>query len=215
MRMAKALAASTLAPKEYRNNIPNVLIAMELASRTGASVMAVMQSLDVIHGRPSWRSTFLIGTVNVSGRFTPLRFVKFGKEGTDTWGMRAVAKDKDTGEACEGPLVTIAHAKAEGWYAREGSKWKTLPELMLHYRSAAFWTRIYCPELMLGMQTDQEVIDTTGVEVREVPANMMPGNAKTLEAELMGQTPSQTAESYDKETGEVLEGATGEPEAQS
>src|SRR4051812_12295546 len=71
-RMAKALAASSLMPGTFQNNIPNVLIAMELANRTGASVLMVAQNLDVIHSRPSWRATFLIATVNSSKRFTPL-----------------------------------------------------------------------------------------------------------------------------------------------
>jgi hypothetical protein len=62
--MAKGLASSSLVPEAYRNNIPNVLIAMELASRVGASVFAVMQNLDIIHGRPGWRATFIIATIN-------------------------------------------------------------------------------------------------------------------------------------------------------
>ncbi len=59
-RMAKALASSSLMPKDYQNNIPNTLIAIELASRIGCSVLMVAQNLDIIHGRPSWRATFLI-----------------------------------------------------------------------------------------------------------------------------------------------------------
>jgi hypothetical protein len=202
-RIAMALAKSTLVPKAYQNNIPNVLIAMELASRIGASVFAVMQNADPIHGRLSWRATFLIATVNASGKFTPLRFRWQGKEGTDTWGCRAVARDRDGGEECLGSLITIATAKAEGWYQREGSKWKTIPEQMLVYRAAAFWTRIYSPELSLGMHTSEEISDITGVDVPEVPTVVAPGNTQALEAELLGQT--VTAD------GEVVEAT---PEAQ-
>lgn len=205
-RMAKALAASTLVPKAYQNNLPNVLIAMELASRIRASVFAVMQNLDIIHGRPSWRALFLIATVNSSGRFTPIRYKFEGKPNTDAWGCVAVAKDRESGEELEGPLVTIALAKAEGWYSKEGSKWKTIPQLMLMYRSAGWWARVYCPELSLGMQTDQEVIDTTGVEVRDLPPQLAPGSAKALEAQLMGEEKAmaQAAEKWDETTGEVL-----------
>lgn len=185
-RMAKALGASTLVPVAYQNNIPNVLIAMEMAARIGASVFMVMQSLDIIHGRPSWSSKFLIATVNASGRFTPLRFRWEGKPGTDAWGCRAVAKDRESGEECVGPLVSIALAKAEGWYAKNGSKWKTMPELMLMYRSAGFWSRVYCPEISLGLTTSEEVVDTFGggralasVDVPEV------ASPKSLEAALL------------------------------
>jgi hypothetical protein len=185
-RMAKSLAASTLVPDAYQNNIPNVLIAMELASRIGASVFMVMQNLDVIHGRPGWRAQFLIATVNMSGRFTPLRFRWQGKPGTDEWGCRAVARDRETGEECEGALITIGIAKAEGWYSRNGSKWKTMPEQMLMYRSGAFWERVYCPELGLGMTTAEEIIDTVGVPVPDMPTAIVPGSTKDLENALLG-----------------------------
>lgn len=159
-RMAKALSSSSLVPENYRGNLPNALIAMELASRIGASVFMVMQNLDIIHGRPSWRAQFLIATVNSSGRFSPLRYRFEGEEGTDSWGCRAVAHDRETGEECVGSLITIGLAKAEGWYGKSGSKWKSIPEQMLRYRAAAFWTRVYCPELSMGMHTVDEVEDT-------------------------------------------------------
>jgi hypothetical protein len=163
-RMAKGLASSSLVPEAYRNNIPNVLIAMELSTRIGASVVAVMQNLDIIHGRPSWRASFLIATVNASGRFTPLRFRWEGKSGTPGWGCRAVAKDRESSEECIGSLITMQLATAEGWTTKNGSKWKTMPEQMLMYRAAAFWTRVYAPEKTLGMHTTDEIDDTFGGE---------------------------------------------------
>lgn len=194
-RIANALSQSTLVPDAYRGNVPNCLIAIELASRIGASVLMVMQSLDIVHGRPSWRAQFLIATVNSSGKFTPIRFRWQGKESSDDWGCRAWAKDKETGEECVGTLITIKIAKDEQWYDRKGSKWRTIPEQMLMYRAAAFWARIYCPELSLGMQTAEEVIDTVGVPVSmvETPAALTPGSPKALEAALLGHAPASVA----------------------
>jgi len=191
-RMAKALAHSSLVPEAYRGNVANCLIAMEIASRVGASVFAVMQNLDIIHGNPSWRAKFLIATVNACGRFSPIRFRFSGTEGTESWGCRAVAKDVETGEECLGPLVTMAIAKAEGWSTKSGSKWRTLPELMLCYRAAAFWTRLYAPELSLGMNTAEEAQDMRAVPaqlVSELPAALVPKNTKALEEELLGKRP--------------------------
>ena len=160
-RIARALSESTVVPKEYQGNLPNVLVAMELANRIGASVLAVMQNVDVIHGRPSLRATFLIATVNASGRFSPLRFRWQGTEGKDDWGCRAIATDRESEEECVGALINIALAKLEGWHGKSGSKWKTMPEQMLMYRSASFWARVYCPELSLGMHTAEEIEDVT------------------------------------------------------
>lgn len=178
-RVAMALSSSSVVPEAYRGEqgLANTLVAMEYANRLGASVLAVMQNLDVIHGRPSLRSTFLIGTVNACGRFSPIRYRWQGTEGKDDWGCRAVAKDRETGEECIGPLITIALSKAEGWYGKGGSKWKTIPELMLMYRAGAWWSRVYCPELSLGLHTSDEVED-----LGAAPATRIQGAAAALDA---------------------------------
>lgn len=183
-RMAAALAASNMVPDQYRNNLPNCLIALELASRIGVSVLAAMQNLDVIHGTPSWRAKFLIATVNASGRFTPLRFEWQGEPGKDSWACRARAKDKESGEVCEGPWITWLMATKEGWTTKKGSKWQTMAELMFCYRAAAFWCRLYCPEISIGFQTSEEIHDTYGetTSTAVMPAQLTPAGAKSLEA---------------------------------
>jgi hypothetical protein len=180
-RMAKALAASSLLPDTFRGNIPNCMIAMELASRIGCSVFQIAQNMDVIHGRPSLRAQFLIATTNASGRFTPIRYRWQSKPGNDDWGCRAYARDIKTGEECEGPLITIGLAKAEEWTTKKGSKWKTIPELMLTYRAGAWWTRIYCPEFGMGMSTAEEIYDTVGEYVPDTPTQLTPGSTQALE----------------------------------
>lgn len=219
-RMAKALASSTLVPKEYQGNIPNVLIAMEAASRIGASVFAVMQNLDIIHGRPSWRATFLIATVNACGRFSPLRFRFQGKEGTDGWGCRAVARDRESGEECLGTLITVGLARSEGWTSKNGSKWKTMPEQMLCYRAAAFWTRVYAPELSLGMQTAEEVADVHGVVGGYVPSYGAsssfaepPAAAKSLEEQLLAKPDVEPKAPESKPADPVVETPAVDPTA--
>ena len=158
-RKAESLAGSSIIPREYQGNAANVLVAMEMADRTGVPVLAVMQNLNVINGRPSWSAQFLIAAVNRSGRFSPLRFRFEGTEGEDSWGCRAVAVDLGDSEELIGTLVTTGMAKAEGWATKSGSKWKTMPEQMLRYRAAAFWARTHCPELTVGLHTAEEAED--------------------------------------------------------
>lgn len=158
-RMAKALMTADVVPQQYRQNLGNTLIAIELAHRTGASVLAVMQNIAVVHGKPSWEAKFLIGAVNTCGKFSPLRYEMTGDKGKDTWGCRAWAYDLRTEEKLDGPEVTIAMSKAEGWYQKNGSKWQTMPEVMLRYRSASFWVKQFAPEISLGMQTAEELHD--------------------------------------------------------
>lgn len=156
-RVAKMLSASNLIPEAYRNNIQNTMIALEMANRIGATPLMVMQNLHVIQGKPSWSSAFVIAAINSCKKFSPLRFVLKGKG--DKMQCFARAKDLTTGKMVNGVMVTMVMAIAEGWVSKAGSKWKTMPELMIQYRAAAFFGRLYVPEIMMGMLTAEEVQD--------------------------------------------------------
>lgn len=163
-RAAKLLAASTLVPQQYQGNLANCVVALEMAQRIGASALMVMQNLYIVHGRPAWSAQFVIAAINQCGRFSALRYEWTGTEGKDDWGCRAWAIEKGTNERLVGPLVTIALAKKEGWESKSGSKWKTIPQLMLMYRAGAWFGRTYAPELTMGLRTqdeEHEIIDIT------------------------------------------------------
>jgi hypothetical protein len=166
-RVAKALSSSNLIPSNYQGNIPNTLVALEMANRIGASPLMVMQNLHVIHGRPSWSSSFIIAALNSCGRFSALKFI------TDKPGhCKAVAVEVATGEQIEGPTVTLEMAQAEGWATKAGSKWKTMPELMLRYRAAAFFGRLYAPDILMGMQTSEEASDVVSIKKETIAADL-------------------------------------------
>jgi len=163
-RAATLLAKSTLVPKEYQGNLPNCVIALNMASRMGADPLMVMQNLYIVNGRPGWSSQFLISTFNTSGRFSALRYEWVGEEGKDDWGCRAWAIEKATDEKLVGSTVTIGLAKAEGWYDKKGSKWPTMPQQMLMYRAASWFIRAHAPELAMGMHTVEELGDIVDLE---------------------------------------------------
>ena len=178
--MAKSLASSTLVPPQFQGQqgFANCLVALEISHRMRMSPFVVVQNLHIIHGRPSWSSQFIIGLINGCGRFSPLRYEITGKG--DTLACTAVATEHATGEELRGPEVTISMAKKEGWYSKSGSKWLTMPDLMIRYRSAAFWGRLYIPELLVGIQTQEEALDVEPVVITE-PA---PAPAKASVQEL-------------------------------
>lgn len=188
MRVAKVLATSSLVPKEYQNNMPNCIIALNMAGRMQADPLMVMQNLYIVHGRPGWSSQFLISTFNTSGRFSALRYEWIGKPGTDEYGCKAWAVEKATGEKLEGSVVTIGLAKKEGWYDKGGSKWKTMPQQMLMYRAASWFIRAYAPELAMGMHTEEEIVDTIDLgkadyEVRIEQEVREKANTETIDIE--------------------------------
>lgn len=195
-RIAKALASSQLVPKEFQGQqgLANVLVAMEISGRMGLSPLQVMQNLHIIHGHPSWSSQFIIATINGCGRFTPLDYIVTG-EG-DAMTCQAVATEIKTGKELKSPVVSIAMAKKEGWYSKNGSKWQTMPDLMLRYRAAAFWGRVYVPEYLVGMKTQEEVIEIEAVNV-SAEENLMSNKAVQSAVEEINAEIEKTGEMDD------------------
>lgn len=163
--------------------LANCVVALNMAVRMGADPLLVMQNLYVIEGRPSWSSQFIIAQLNNSGKFSPLKFdisepgkpeeivykatEWVNKQKTEVQ-RKAVIRhqtctawviEKETGERLNGPTVSIQMAIDEGWLTKNGSKWLTMPEIMLRYRAASLLGRIYAPELLMGLQSREEVED--------------------------------------------------------
>jgi len=154
-RMAQALASGTMVPKDYQGNIGNCLIALDMADRLKMSPFAVMQSLYLVNGRPSWSAQFITTVINKSGRFRrPLSFEVTGK-GKD---LACIAWTEDLeGNKIESIEITIKMAEDEGWINKNGSKWKTMPEQMIRYRAASFFGKLHCPDLIMGVYAEDEV----------------------------------------------------------
>ena len=77
-----------------------------------------------------------------------------------------VSGSADFKRLCEGNTLP----KKEGWTDKSGSKWNTMPGQMLRYRAAAFWQRVYCPEIAMGLMTSEEyedIDDQTGMSIRD------------------------------------------------
>lgn len=172
---------------ENKNAIPNCVIALNMACRMGADPLMVMQNLYVVEGRPSWSSQWIIAAINGCGRFSPLRFEirSLGEKEVEysvtEWVNRerttkklkatvqniecvAWATEKESGEKITSPAVSVEMAVKEGWYGKNGSKWQTMPEVMLRYRTASFFGKLYAPELLMGLQTVEEIQDARVME---------------------------------------------------
>lgn len=160
MEMSEVLAKSTIVPTTYQRRPENCFVALDMASRMGLSPMVVMQNLFVIQGKPSWSGSAIASLIRASNQFTNVELNFVGTENTDSWGAYVTATRVSNGKLLKGSTVTIGMSKKEGWYQKGGSKWQTIPELMLSYRAYAFFGRVYCPEIMMGLQTNEEIEDT-------------------------------------------------------
>lgn len=174
--------------EENPSAIPNCVIALNMSQRLGADVLMVMQNLYIVEGRPSWSAQFVAASINASGRFSPLRFelsepgqvedvtynavawVNGKKESKDKTikvthrTCYAWAKEKATGDIIKGPVVSMQMSIDEGWITKNGSKWQTMPEVMLHYRATSFFGKLHAPDLLMGLQTTEELQDIIETE---------------------------------------------------
>lgn len=159
--LAQDLANSNLLPESFRGNVPNILIAMDTANRFGIAPIEVMKHCHVIKGKLAFDSKMIIALVNRSGKFDgPIQYWLDENE------TECVAYAFINGQQYTGPKVTLAMAKANRW----GALWSTLPGMMLRYRAAVFFTRLFSPEIILGLddiQEQQDIQNANGMQQSE------------------------------------------------
>jgi len=159
-RIGNLFAKSDLVPPQFKGKPENCMLAFNMATRLRVDPVMLMQKTCVIQGRPSMEAQLVIALVNARGPFKgPIHWEMLGK-GEDRL-CTAYAIHKGTGQRCEA-TVTWKMVELEGWSKKAGSKWLTIPEQMFKYRSAVFLARLYCPEVILGFETTDEVYDTYG-----------------------------------------------------
>ena len=145
MQAAKILASASAIPDTYKGKPGDCLIAIDLSNRMGISPISVMQYSQVVKGNFTWKGQACKALVDGCGKFKGSYYMMTGEPNSMERACKLVAVSKLTGELVSGPEVSMQMAKDEGWYDKTGSKWKTMPELMLRYRAAAFFARTECP----------------------------------------------------------------------
>lgn len=168
-QMAKGLSQSTLVPQQFQNNPANCLIALEQSNRLNISPMAVMQNLYIVQNRPSFSSSFIIGLINASGKYD--MELQFDEEEKDGKPYACTCWTEKDGRKVTGIKITMDMAEKEGWSKKNGSKWVTIPQVMLRYRAASFFARMNCPELSIGLYSKEELDDFTPIKKGKASLN--------------------------------------------
>ena len=180
-KFAGIMAKSDIIPEHYRGKPENVFIAVQTAYRMNLDPMLVMQNTFTISGKLGMNSTFAISLANSSGLFIGgIRYkvktlgeniegeVTFYNNGTkdkkkvqfSNIQITAYTNLKSNSEEIS-YTIGMKEAIAEGWTAKAGNKYQSLPELMLRYRAATLLIRTHAPEVMNGMHVVEEIEDIT------------------------------------------------------
>lgn len=206
-RVAKLFAASSIVPEQFQGSVPNCFIGLQMALRLNVDPFMFLQSCYIVHGRPGIEAKLAIALANSSGKFQgSIRYRPERDPKTNRMiACTAYAILKDTGEEIS---FRVDHSivEAEGWnkdktsksgYVQK-SKWNTMPDLMYPYRSAMFMLRTHCPEIIMGMQSKEELDDEFSRE-ELVPKTLeiRPTNLDDLAARLEGA--ANTAKEHSKD----------------
>lgn len=216
-RRATALSKSAFFPNALKNDVASAVIIYDLANRMNISVMEVAQSIFIIYNKPSFETKFLVARLNESGKIKgSLRTVI----SDDKKSAYCEATCSVTNEILKGMTYTLDIAKAEGLIDKSGSKWKTMPELMLRYRAQSNFINEYFPEIKFGCKTKEEVEDieilNDGFKTEQKPNNINDINSlkqknNDIEVTIETETPKEQLRkellnrgATDEETGKWL-----------
>jgi hypothetical protein len=207
-RAASMLAKSDFVPAQFQGKIGNCMIALDLADRMRMHPLMLMQTMYVVHGRPGFEGKFASALINNSGRYMdPLEYEWQSAQNKPDWGCRAWAIRKSTEKKITGPWVTWAMVQAEGWNKKPGSKWLTMPEIMFMYRAASFFAKTNDSDLMMGMQTLEELEDEGLTLVKSPTGEYTTGEDKPKDlynvTRKAPEAPTDTGQPEDDKGGET------------
>ena len=168
-RKAKAFVATDFFPTHLRKgnetaNIGTAIIVLDLAQRMNIGALEVAQSIYIIHGKPSFETKFLVARLNSSGLLKGRLQTIVSPDGNSA---HCEAIDAQTGQLLKGTTITMEMARREGWLSKNGSKWQTMPELMMKYRAQSFFINEFFPEVKYGLKTSDEAEDIVMFEPNE------------------------------------------------
>src|SRR5262245_19202957 len=187
-RIGKLFASSTLVPPHFQNNLPNCLIALQIARRFNEEPLTVFQQLYIVNTRPAWSSAYMINRCHRAGVFKTRITWETKGEG-DSLAVTARAVLADSGEPVEA-TADMKMAAADGW--TKNQKYKSMPEHMLRWRSAGMLIRLFAPECLLGFPLADEI---DHLPMRDVtPAEAPPRSTRERIHDFARQQPGNAGE---------------------
>lgn len=153
MSLAKLIAESDLAPKDYKGKPGNVLIAVQMGQEVGLSPMAAIQSIAVINGKPS-----LYGDVGKAILLSNGFIIE--EAGAEEIKEKGFATCKITRPGHPPCIRTfgIDDAKKAKLWDKEGP-WKQYPERQMAWRAFWFAARDIGADVLKGLMGAEEVVD--------------------------------------------------------
>ena len=190
MQLAKMIAESDLAPKDYKGKPGNVLIAMQMGAEMGIPPLRSIQNIAVINGRPSIYGDLGKEQLHKGGCRIEERDMKEVKTSGEGW-CKVTRPD---GSPPTIRTFSIDNAKEAGLWGKAGP-WTQMPYRMLAWRAFWFAARDGASDMLHGFAGAEEVrdyVDTAAVadEPIAIPQPKAEATEPTPAAPVVDATPA-------------------------
>ena len=190
MKIAAALAKSTMVPTAYRNKPEDVFAAMEMGSRLGMSAMQSVQNIASINGKPCVYGDGFLGIILAFPDFAGIdedNAEKALAQGFGRCKMRRRNRDGTISEVEQ--RITVDAAKKAGWWTKQGP-WSATPGRMLQWRARGWAGRDLFADRLAGIVPAEEAMDCVIEATATVSDDMMPRAKATAEPATTAAPPS-------------------------
>jgi hypothetical protein len=109
----------------------------------------------------------------------------------------------------------IFEAELKTITTRNSPLWKQQPKQQLGYFATRAWARLYCPDVLMGVYTKEEMEEVAGhfgadnaLDVTPKAASALDDIANQIKATKQPKKSQETTAAFDPETGEVIDDAT-------
>lgn len=164
-RIATGLMYSSMLPPSVQgpDNLPleqrakvtfsNLILLLDIADRWKSSIIAVTQTASIVHGKICFEGKMIQAVLEqrLGIELTP---EYYGEEGTDSYGIKFTDPRgrKIKGTVADWQTFDRSGKPLKQWVGNQ-------QEAQLHYRGTREWVRRFEPGLLLGIYSDDELLD--------------------------------------------------------
>lgn len=178
-------------------------LALCMAEQLGENPVILLQNTFVVAGRAGFKTEYMIARALRAGAIVEPPLWTSTGEGAK---LSMKCEIRLRGGIVREAEVDMATAEADGW--TKNAKYKSMPKQMLRWRSASMALRLYCPDVMLGYSTTEELetFPAEGEVMQTVlprARTAMPASATSARQKALGTgAPAGTAPTFETQPAE-------------
>ena len=192
-RLAEMMAkGACTVPKHLQGNVGDCFAIIGQSLRWGMDPYAVAQKTHLVNGTLGYEAQLVIAVINNRAPIVDrIKFEYFGD-----WSKVKAKDDKsdDVGVTCRATFKGDDHptelslTMAQVGHVRNSPLWAADPRQQLAYLAAKRFSRLHCPDVILGVYTPDELADRSN----DVPRNVTPKATNAGASALLNRVKAKT-----------------------